>query len=621
MGIILELVDSFFKKDGLLAQIIPEFEYRESQYNMAINIAKMFEDGGVYIIESGTGTGKTYAYLIPAILSGQRVVISTKTKNLQEQLYFKDLSLLNSYFKFNPRAIYIKGRNNYICIKRFTKFFQKKIFFDNELNMINKWIDLTESGDLSELNEIYSNKTLMNQIASNSDTCFGIKCEFFKRCFINKLKINAEKSDLIIVNHHLLFSDLKIKETKFGRVLPDYKFLICDEAHSIENIATEHFGETISKYQLLFFLMEVDSIDEKITVKAKDIVSEIFDKELKGNVKKNLNEFDVDKLRILADSLIYELNLISERMEDEKFISKVQDLIFTLDKIFFDESHEYIKWVDYGLKNTTINCSPIEVSSKLNSFFQNLKGVLLTSATLSISNNFEYIKSRFGIEYTAFEKVYPSPFNYKKQTIFFVPEDIPEPFSKDFTDILSEYIVNLINLTEGNALILFTSLKNLEIVSKKIKQKIKYPVFVQGESSNIDLIENFKIKKNSILMGSYSFWEGIDFEAENLKLLIIDKLPFSPPNDPVKTERIKFLKEEGKNPFYDYQIPEAIMFLKQGFGRLIRSRKHRGIFAIFDIRILKKNYGKFFIKNLPEMKIIKNFKELSKKFKEFSLQS
>ncbi len=612
MGIIIEIVDSFFKKNGLLSETIPNFEYRESQHDMAINIAKMFEEGGTYIIESATGTGKTFAYLIPAIISQQRVIISTKTKNLQEQLFFKDLSELNKFFKFNPKAIFIKGRNNYICIKKFSKFLQKKIFFEKEIEIIKEWIDLTETGDLSELNEIYSHKTLINQISSNSDTCFGIKCEFFKRCFINKLRLKAEKSDIIIVNHHLLFSDLKIKETGFGKVLPEYKYLICDEAHSIENIATEHFGESLSKYQLLFFTMELDSFNEKLTSKLKELIGEIFDNELKGNERKNLNEFNIEKLKILADNLIFDLKRISEILEDDALLNKLNELIYIIDKVFFDENKEYVKWVDYGLKNVIINCSPIQISSKIGNIFNNLKGVLLTSATLSISDNFNYIKARLGIKNVAIEKIYPSPFDFKKQALFFIPEDIPEPFEKNFIDNITYYIIELIKLTNGNALILFTSLKNLEIISRKVKESINFPIFVQGESSNIDLIENFKQEENSVLMGSYSFWEGIDIEEENLKLLIIDKLPFSPPNDPLKLERIKILTEEGKNPFFEYQIPEAVMFLKQGFGRLIRSSKHKGIFAIFDKRILTKNYGKIFIKNLPEMRIIKSLNELKK---------
>ena len=617
MGIILEITDSFFKKDGLLTQNLPNFEYREYQHDMAINVAKMLEEGGIYLIESGTGTGKTLAYLIPAIISQKRIIISTKTKNLQEQLFFKDLNLLNSTFSLKPKAIYIKGRSNYICLKKFSKLLNKKIFFEKEIELIKEWVNLTESGDLSELNEIYSNKALINQISSNSDTCFGTKCEFYKKCFINKLRINAEKSDIIIVNHHLLFSDLKVKNTGFGKVLPEYKFLICDEAHSLEDIATEHFGDSISKYQLLFFTMEIEEFDEKLPKNIKEIIFEIFDNELKGESKKNLNEFNLNRLKILADNLINELKFINKYIENEAISSKANELILIIDKIFFDNSYDLVKWVDYGLKNVTINCSPIQIDNILGNFLHNLKGVLLTSATLSISENFEYIKSRFGIEYTENEKIYPSPFNYKKQVLFFVPNDIPEPFDDKFIDAISNYIIKLINLTNGNALILFTSLKNLELVSKYVKNKITFPVFVQGESSNIDLIENFKLKNNSVLLGSYSFWEGIDIEENNLKLLIIDKLPFSPPTDPIRIERIKILNGLGKNSFFEYQIPEAIMSLKQGFGRLIRSTKHKGIFALFDKRIITKSYGKIFIKNLPELERIDSIEKLKNKLNKF----
>ena len=618
MGIILEITENFFQKNGLLEEAIPDFEYRESQYDMAKNVATMLENGGIYIIESPTGTGKTLAYLIPAIISENRVVISTKTKNLQEQLYFKDLKLLNSYFNLNPKAIFIKGRNNYICLKKFSKLDSRKIFFDKEIEIIKKWISLTETGDLAELNEISSNRALINQICSSSETCFGVKCEFFKRCFINKLRLKAEKSDIIIVNHHLLLSDLKIKFQGFGKVLPEYKYLICDEAHSLEDVATEHFGEQISKYQLLFFAMELEEFNKQLSEKIKNIINEIFNSELKSekNTRVNFEEFDINKLEILADNLISELNNVLEKVESEELASKAADLIYIIDKIFFDKNREYIKWVDFGFKNVIINYSPVNVSQEIGKFLANLKGVVLTSATLSISDSFDYIKSRLGVEFVEQEKIYPSNFNYKNQALFFIPEDIPEPFDKNFIDYLTDYLIKLLNLTKGNALILFTSIKNLEIVAENLKGKVEYPVFVQGESSNIDLLENFKIEKNSILLGSFSFWEGIDIEEENLKLLVIDKLPFSPPNDPVKQERIKIIRENGGNPFFEYQIPEAVMLLKQGFGRLIRSKNHKGIFALFDSRILRKNYGKIFIKNLPQMDIFYDFKKLSDKFYE-----
>ncbi len=606
-----DVVDAFFKKDGLLSKSFTNYEYRKSQHEMAIDAASMFEDGGIYIVESGTGTGKTFAYLIPSILSGQRVVISTKTKNLQDQLYFKDLLTLNNIFKFNINATFIKGRNNYVCIKKVEKLLERSLFFDNELKIIKEWMDLTESGDLAELNNIFANQKLISLISSNRDTCFGTKCEFFKECFITKLKVKAEKSDIIIVNHHLLFSDAKIKKQGYGKVLPDYKYLICDEAHSLEDIATEHFSESLSKFQLNFFVSELYEILGNNAKNLENAVEELFS-EFKGKNRKSLYEFDLDKISKKADFLISSIQQAINYVKDESIIIKGNELIELINKIFFENKTNYIKWVDFGVKNITIYFSPIEVSGMITDFFNNLKGIFLTSATLSINNEFNFLKNRLGINETVSEKIYSSPFNYKEQVALFIPESISDPFSKNFISELSDYLIRILEITEGKGLILFTSLKNMKLIGKVLKEKLNYPIFIQGESSNIDLLENFKKNNNSILLGSYSFWEGIDIEEENLKLVAIDKLPFSPPNDPLKIERINYLRQEGKNPFFEYQLPEAIMFLKQGFGRLIRSKKHRGILALFDNRIKTKNYGKIFLKNLPEVEIFENIEKLKK---------
>ena len=611
---LIDLVKEFFKEDGLLSKYFENYEFREAQYSMALEIARMFEYGGIYLIEAGTGTGKTFAYLIPAILSGQRVVISTKTRSLQEQLFFKDLMKLNELFKFNPEAVMIKGRSNYICLKRAQKLFEKSIFRGEEIEIIKKWLDLTDSGDLSELNEIYSNKVLMNMINSSSDTCFGYKCEFFKRCFVNRLRIKAEKSDILIVNHHLLFSDLKIKYGGFGKVLPEYRYLICDEAHSIEEIATAHFGESLSKFQLYFIISEIEEFDKRIANELKILTDELFS-HFKGNLRMSLYEFDVESIKLVANKIIEKFQESIYEIDDERLINKIDELILKFDKVFFSEKRDFIKWVDFGIKNITIYYTPIDISSELSEFFYSLNGVCFTSATLSINGNFDYIKFRLGLKETSSEKIFPSPFDYKNRVLLYIPEDIPDPFDERFVEVLCNHLINLIRITDGNALILFTSLKNLNDAGKILKNSIDNPLFIQGESSNYDLIENFKHYERAVLLGSYSFWEGIDIEPENIRLVAIDKLPFSPPNDPVKIEKINLLKEEGRNPFLEYQIPEAIMFLRQGFGRLIRSSQHRGILALLDNRIFTKSYGKIFLQNLPQIEIVSNLKILNNRYK------
>ncbi len=606
-----EIVASFFSPDGFLSRL-KNFEYRETQHEMAKLTAKMLDEGGIYLIEAGTGTGKTFAYLIPAIFFDKRVVISTKTKNLQEQIFYKDLKLLKEEFSIKPNALIIKGRNNYICLRKLNKLFQKNIFQDETVEIIKNWAYFSETGDINELNELSTKSHIINLIVSNSDTCFGVKCEYFKSCFINKLRIKAEKSDILVVNHHLLFSDLKVKSQGFGKVLPEYKYLICDEAHSIEDISLTHFGQSISKYKIYFLISEIEEFEKDIAKNLKNLANELFSI-LKGEGRVNLYEYDFNKLQVIAGKIIENFQIAKETIIEESLIFKIDEIIMNLDKIFFEKDLNFIKWVEFGTKNVTIYLTPQDLSDFLENFFYSLNGVLFTSATLSINESFDFIKTRLGLKHVECERIFPSLFDFKKSAVLFIPDKISDPFSENFVYEMCNYLIDLINYTKGNALLLFTSFKNMFLAGEILKKNLNYSIFIQGESSNFDLLQNFKNVENSILLGSYSFWEGIDIEPENLKLVAIDKLPFSPPTDPVKYTRIEILKDEGKNPFIEYQLPEAIMFLKQGFGRLIRSKKHKGILALFDKRILTKSYGKVFLKNLPNIEIVTNISKILKK--------
>jgi ATP-dependent DNA helicase DinG len=623
MSFLSEYTDDYFKRNGLLEEAFERFEYRDNQHRMAADVSKIFEKGGVAVLEAGTGIGKTFAYLIPAILSGERVVIATKSKNLQEQLFFQDLQFVKKIVPFDFKTIYIKGRSNYICLDKLSKISVSNVFFKNKvIKLINNWVKRSKFGDISELNEI-SGSGFLHTLTSSSETCKGTKCAFFKDCFVYKLKLEAEKSDVIVVNYHLLFADYRIKNQGFGKVLPEYKYLICDEAHSIEDIATEYLGDSVSKYQVSNLLSDLEGNSFEGVEKLRNAGDEFF-LALTGVVKENsraeINSVRNDKLEEKAGDFINMLSEVatnvknSEHEEAELFLARIENCMNIIDKIFFDKQFLNVKWIERSEKNISLKCFPVDVSSDLEQLFYNLKGVVFTSATLAVNENFDFFKKRTGLHLTDIEEIYPSSFDFSKQALLFTPENIPEPSSKNFVMKLSDELTELIEITKGNAFLLFTNLKNMNAVAKHLKEKTEYNILVQGESSNINLIERFKKEKGSVLLGSYSFWEGIDIQGNSLTLVAIEKFPFAVPSDPLKNARIEMIKENQGNPFYEYQIPEAVMLLKQGIGRLIRSSKDKGIIAIFDIRLMTKSYGKIFLKNLPQMKRVLTLRDAKKYF-------
>jgi ATP-dependent DNA helicase DinG len=616
MSILSEIVDTYFKKDGILKNNIKDFEYRESQHEIALKFSKFFNNGGIYIIEAGTGIGKTFAYLIPAILSQKKVVIATKSKNLQEQLFFKDIHSIEALIPFDFKSVFIKGRNNYVCLNKLSKLSVNNVFFKNEIiEKINKWVKSSMYGDLSEIEEEMENLYQLN-IGSTSDSCMGTKCSFYKDCFIYKLKLEAEKSDIIIVNYHLLFADFKIKNEGFGKVLPEFQYLVCDEAHSIEDIATDYFGDAISKYKFVNFISELEKAEIKNIDRFKNSVEEFFlmFAKLPNDIRIDLTKVINNKIIQKADNLLNEILLLKDILlkKDEypNLVNFTVNLANVIQDIFFTEDYHNVKWVEKTPRNISIKYSPVDASVYLKEFFYSLKGAAFTSATLAINNSFDFFKTRVGIEEADEESIYQSIFDYKKQSALFIPKSIPFPDDKEFSNKMGEILIELLKITKGNAFVLFTNLKNMHRVYNIVKERVKYKIFLQGTESNYHILEKFKKNKNSVLFGSFSFWEGIDIQGENLSLVVIEKIPFAVPSDPLKKARIEKIKDEGGNPFFSYQIPEAVMTLKQGIGRLIRSNKDKGIIAIFDKRILKKSYGRRFIENIPQMNLFQSIEDI-----------
>lgn len=633
-----KIIDDFFKETGKLAQNMSKYEYRKGQIEMSHKVADVLINGGILLVEAGTGIGKTMAYLIPAILTGEKIVISTGTKTLQEQLYFKDIDFLKK-LGLNISASYMKGRNNYICLKKVDEIgYGSLLPLGEELKYwakIEKWISETQSGDKSELSSVPENLMVWNEICSDTEGCLGKRCKFYQSCFIYKMRKEAEDSQLVIVNHHLFFADLNIKTTVGGELIPEFEKIIFDEAHLLEDAAINYFSITAAPWQLYLITRNIERKLYKQNSKEKDYIKNLIFSQI-GRVlilnqsffnsfeRREENRFplknivDRDKLNSAQELIdgVYELikriDNISIIEEDWQFLKNRlikfnKDLEFILER----QDKEYVYWGEFSERDSIIlYATPIEIAEILREkLWCNIKAAILTSATLSVRGDFSFVKERLGINECE-NVIYNSPFDYKKQTILFIPRKFPEPSDANFIEAISEILCELVEISKGRAFVLFTSIHNMKNVYERLKGRINYPLYIQGEKPKRILIEEFKEKGNAVLLATGSFWQGVDVAGEALSCVIIDKLPFSVPSDPLVEARLKRIREKGRNPFYAYQLPEAVLNLRQGLGRLIRSKEDKGIMALLDKRIYEREYGRYILSSLREIVITNSLKDL-----------
>lgn len=601
------------------------------------------------LVEAGTGTGKTLAYLVPVIRSGKRVIISTGTKNLQEQLFFKDVPFLERHFP-GLRVCYMKGRNNYLCRQKLYDLAQQPVLNGleeiNQFRAIAEWEKTTLNGDRAEITGLPESSALWHKLDARAEACTGSKCRQFDRCFITEMHRRAMESDIIIVNHHLFFADLAIKlmaeDAPDAGILPDCGSVIFDEAHELEDVAGSYFGITVSNLRFNDLVRDVETtlkLRSAFTPGVQAATRSLFERAQfffsllpPGDGRfafERRSEFleehgdEYSGLLKTLERLNAELELIKDKPEEVfNFCRRAVELRMQLSFLIESTDRNTVFWIERrggdgpgkrfaaSSKNVFLQATPIDVSQILREhLFAKLETAVLTSATLAVSSGFEYVSKRLGLE-NARELLVPSHFDYASQAILYIPPDLPDLRTPHFGPRATECIRRTLEVSRGRAFCLFTSYSQMHEIHDRLLGELEFPMLIQGKAPRSALLEEFRMTPNAVLFATSSFWQGVDVQGEQLSCVIIDRLPFAVPNDPVVAARIRAINSEGGNAFYDYQVPAAVIALKQGFGRLIRSLQDRGALVLLDNRISKKAYGRVFLESLPNYRKTSDLKQV-----------
>jgi ATP-dependent DNA helicase DinG len=644
-------MQEIFGPEGLIAQSHPEYEYRPGQVDMARAVLRAFEEKRHLIVEAGTGTGKTLAYLVPAVASALdgrgRVIISTGTKNLQEQLMEKDIPFLQSVLPRRFAATYMKGRSNYLCLNRLARAEGSPVLDGLEevdyFEEVFDWSKVTQIGDRAELSNLPESLSFWRHIDARPDTCLGQKCPDFDPCFITRMRDRAREADIVVVNHHLFFADLALRNGNYGSVLPDYTAVILDEAHLIEDVASEYFGSQVSNYQIDELIRDIDmlkledsGVDREVTKSAARL-SQFADsfwmgfRDGRGNdgrypivpgtfLRRSTNgEWQATPLGDLYSAvdgaltrLETTLDAVSEKSADvESIVRRLRQLRFELQFIVTGEDRKFVYWLERRGRGIFLRASPIDVAGLLqDKLFDEVPTVVLTSATLSSGGNFAFIRDRLGLD-QADDLIAESVFDYQNQAILYLPPSMPDPRSREWADAAAGEVIKILNATEGRAFVLSTSLAGMQSLYENVWAEIEYPCLVQGSASKGQLLKRFRETPNAVLFATSSFWQGVDVRGEQLSCVIIDKLPFAVPTDPIVAARQRYIENTGGSSFHEYSVPQAIISLKQGLGRLIRSTTDRGVLAVLDPRLKTKAYGRTFLQSLPQCRITSSVEDLA----------
>ncbi|HXY25958.1 MAG TPA: ATP-dependent DNA helicase [Candidatus Acidoferrum sp.] len=615
-----------------------DYEYRRGQLEMAELVHHAFENHHHAIVEAGTGTGKTLAYLIPAICSGRRVVISTATKSLQEQLYQKDIPFLQKHFAPNLKVAVMKGRSNFLCVSKLNQMQDQALLKGMEeldaFRQIKDWAKLTETGDRAELPFLPDDSELWGRLDARRDTCTGQKCPSFNPCFITGMHQRAKEADLIIVNHHLFFADLALKQDDFGNILPEYSAVVFDEAHEMEDVASDYFGRQISNFRFEELARDADQTlrllnlgtpsllrkTQRIRERSRGFFEVFPPREGRFSFTRHEREAFLEQNREAYDALASALKsleteiaaLTSKPEELTRIARRSFELRQELAFLFESNEENFVYWFERRNKGVFLTATPIDVSQILRErLFEQFDTVILTSATLTVGGRFDYIRQRLGIDH-AKDRTLPPEFDYPKQALLYLPRKMPDVRDAGFASKAADEIVQLLEHSQGRAFCLFTSYSQMNELYERVRTRVSFPLLLQGTAPRTVLLERFKNTEAAVLFATASFWQGVDVPGEQLSCVIVDRLPFAVPSDPIVAARVKALQEDGRNPFAEFQVPQAVLSLKQGFGRLIRTKTDRGVLALLDTRIQRMPYGKIFLESLPRYRVTQELSEVAR---------
>jgi len=647
-------MEKIFGVEGLIARAHPEYEYRPGQIQMAQAVMRAFEKNGHLIVEAGTGTGKTLAYLVPAVAAAVggrgRVIISTGTKNLQEQLMEKDIPFLQSVLPKKFTAAYMKGRNNFVCLQRLKRAEASPVLEGLDevdyFEEVCRWANQSETGDRAELANLPETLSFWRHVDARTEICIGQKCPDYAPCFITRMRDRAQQADIVVVNHHLFFADLALRNGMYGSVLPDYAAVVLDEAHLIEDVASEYFGAQVSNYQIDDLIGDLGALpvenadaDRELT-KSASRAQRFADafwmgfREGRGGEGRfpiipgtftcrttagQLEATRLGELYIAFDGALARLETTLDALKEkppevENLVRRIRQVRFDLRFIVAGEDKKFVFWLERRGRGIFLRASPIDVSGLLEDrLFGEVSTVVLTSATLSSAGNFAFIRERLGLD-KAEDLITESTFDFQTQALLYLPQRMPDPRSPGWAEAAAAEVIKILNATNGRAFVLSTSVAGMQSLYDLVMPELDYPCLVQGSAAKGRLLASFRETPHAVLFATSSFWQGVDVRGEQLSCVIIDKLPFAVPTDPIIAARQRYIEEQGGSSFHEYSVPQAIITLKQGLGRLIRSTTDRGVLAILDPRLRTKGYGRVFLASLPSCRVTSRIEELTQVF-------
>ena len=609
---------------GALAGLVPDFTVRPQQVEMAEAIREAIDQGDSLICEAGTGTGKTFAYLVPALQSGYKVIISTGTRHLQDQLFTRDLPLVREAVGRPLNVALLKGRANYLCLHRLgqAEFDSRRLDRQAKhyLADIRAWSQQTDSGDLAELSHIPEDASVRPACVSSVDNCLGQECDFYEDCFVFRARRRAVEADLAVVNHHLFLADMILKEAGYGELLPSAEVVIFDEAHQMPELASQFFSETLSSRQLLELVSDSRTAYFEEAADLPEFPG-MLDHCEKAIRDLRLSFSGADKrvawagLKEMADvsaalsTLLDKMDAVYQVLEDfagrgkslDNCHKRTEAALAFLGQFNDREEDEYIRWLELRGNGFFLHRTPLDIADVFRTRINDYECLsIFTSATLSVNREFGHFSSQLGLEQVE-ARSWDSPFDFNTQSLLYLPRGLPDPRTSDFTANLVDKSLPLLRLTRGRAFFLFTSHRALRQAAELVGAALDYPILVQGDAPRTELLETFRTTPHAVLLGTSSFWEGVDVRGQALSCVIIDKLPFAAPGDPVLNARLTRMEEQGRNPFMEYQVPEAVLALKQGIGRLLRDKSDYGVLMIGDPRLRTRPYGRIFLNSLPDM--------------------